>query len=172
MEKTRPMHDYLDSFKLLRKAMGRATRQHCDTLREDGTPYAAHPVRVFLTLWKLFGIDDPATLCAALLHDTIEHGNAKFEALRDEFGEDVAAMVAALSEDSRLPEDEREAEAERQIREGGWKVQAVKLADAYDNLIDGKDGAREKAAKALAWSGDDPRLETAKAQVGALFESR
>lgn len=164
-------------FDLVRQAAGCVFRAHEGQQREDGTPYAVHPIRVCLTLRQLFEIDDPAALCAALLHDVIEKGGVTYDDLLGEFGEEVADLVVGMSKDFRLEETAREAEFEGRLREGPWKVKAIKLADAYDNLSDRKAGAMEKAERVIACVEGEYRLKRA---VGilrdliateALFES-
>jgi guanosine-3',5'-bis(diphosphate) 3'-pyrophosphohydrolase len=140
---------------LVHRAVSFAARAHRHQLRKDGvTPYVAHPVRVALTLLTIFGIDDEQTLAAAVLHDTIEDTTTDFDDLAAEFGPDVARYVAALSKDSRLPEEEREKAFFEVLDRSQWQVRAIKMADAYDNLLDsgGKvspQKTREKAKKAL-----------------------
>lgn len=134
--------------------------------RDHGeVPYVAHPYRVCLTLSQVFGIDDSATLCAALLHDLIEDTTVDYDDILEEFGEEVADLVAGMSKDMRLPDDLREAAYDEQIRSGSWKLRAIKLADAYDNLFDCTESRRikaiAKAERAIACAGDDERLAVA-----------
>ena len=124
-------------FDLLALATSFAARAHAGQMRKDGrTPYIAHPMRVCLALSIVFNVSDPEVLAAALLHDTIEDTSADFDDLNSEFGVNVANLVAAMTKDQRLPEDERERRYVAQINQGGWRVQVLKLADIYDNLGD------------------------------------
>ena len=67
------MPDSIAQYRTLLEAVSFAARAHRHQLRKDGeTPYVAHPFRVCLIVRHIFGIDDPAFLSAALLHDTIE----------------------------------------------------------------------------------------------------
>jgi guanosine-3',5'-bis(diphosphate) 3'-pyrophosphohydrolase len=114
-----------------------AARAHKHHFRKDGeTPYFSHPVRVCIIVRQLFGFDDPKMLAAALLHDTIEDATTDFDDLAKEFGPIVARWVAALSKDSRLPENERETAYCNALRSAEWQVKVVKLADMYDNMND------------------------------------
>jgi guanosine-3',5'-bis(diphosphate) 3'-pyrophosphohydrolase len=80
-------------------------------MRKDGvTPYVAHPFRVAFTVRHVFEVDDPVALCVALLHDVIEDTTTDFDDVCAEFGEEIAAAVACLTKDKRLPEDERVSE--------------------------------------------------------------
>jgi (p)ppGpp synthase/HD superfamily hydrolase len=134
---------------LIQRAISFAARVHRHQLRKDGaTPYVAHPVRVAFTLLMTFGIDDEQTLAAAVLHDTIEDTTTDFDDLAAEFGPEVARYVAALTKDSRLPEEEREKVFFDVLDRAPWQVRAIKMADVYDNLLDG--GNNVSAEKTLA----------------------
>jgi len=129
-------------------AISFAVRAHQGQLRKDGeTPYAAHPCRVASILAHVFGVDDPEMLAAAALHDTIEDTPTDRDDLIDAFGERVAAWVAALTKDMRLPEKEREPAFLAQITRAGPEVMVLKLADAYDNLLDAERLSPEQRRK-------------------------
>ena len=114
-----------------------AAHAHRHQLRKDDkTPYFSHPVRVCLVVSHVFGFHDPKMLAAALLHDTIEDTSTDYDNLIEHFGREVADWVAALSKDSRLPNDEREEAYCKQLSEADWQVKVIKLADQYDNLGD------------------------------------
>jgi GTP diphosphokinase / guanosine-3',5'-bis(diphosphate) 3'-diphosphatase len=53
------------------------------------------------------GINDCDTLCAALLHDTIEDTDTSVEELVEAFGGPVASLVQEVTDDKRLPKAER-----------------------------------------------------------------
>src|SRR5688572_12897029 len=92
-------------------AVSFAARVHAGQLRKDGrTPYAAHPMRVALTVRHVFGVDDETALVAALLHDVIEDTKTDYDDILEAFGREAADAVAALTKDGRLPEARREAE--------------------------------------------------------------
>ncbi len=141
--------DPLAKADLWRRAASFAQRKHQGQLRKDGaTPYAAHPCRVALTVAALFGCDDPATLAIALLHDVLEDCDADFDELAEEFGEEVARCVAALSKDKRLPYAQRERAYDEALAQAPWRARLVKLADVLDNLSDVPPGhSDEKPAR-------------------------
>lgn len=154
-----------------------AARAHRHQLRKDGiTPYTAHPTRVALTIALVFGVTDEVTLAAALLHDVIEDCDCDFDEVEEAAGREVATIVAAMSKDMRLPEDEREPAYDRQLAEGPWQARLVKLADVYDNYADvaaRNDAARakirEKAERALKLAEGDERLAEAARIVRQLI---
>ena len=128
-----------DEFRSLLEAASFAARAHRHQLRKDEqTPYAAHPFRVCLIVRHLFGIEDPQFLAAALLHDTIEDTTTDFDDLEERFGPHVARWVAALSKDTRLPDDEREAAYMATLAAADPAVKVAKLADVFDNLTDSR----------------------------------
>lgn len=114
-----------------------AAFKHRHQIRKDGrTPYFAHLARVSITITGLFGHHDPETIAAALLHDTIEDTTTDFDDLAEAFGAPIASMVAALTKNAALPEAPREAEYDARLAKADWRVRLIKLADAYDNLMD------------------------------------
>ena len=156
------------------KAASFAARLHAGQARRDGiSPYAAHPFRVAMTVRQVFGIDDEIALAAAMLHDVIEDTTADYDEVFEQFGEEIAGAVAALTKDMRLPHDRRETDYDKQLAEASWQARAIKLADVYDNFCDSEsDAARARAAfkarRAILCAGDDPRLATAVAAVREL----
>jgi guanosine-3',5'-bis(diphosphate) 3'-pyrophosphohydrolase len=131
-------------------AIAFAARAHRPQLRKDEkTPYVSHVFRVCLVVRQVFGVDDPRVLTAAVLHDTLEDTTTDYDDLREQFGDDVAAWVAALSKDSRRPEEERETEYMAELARAPWQVQVCKLADIFDNLLDSGHFPPEKRKKTI-----------------------
>lgn len=126
-----------DFFPAWQSAASFAARKHHGQLRKDAkTPYFAHVVRVAFTTIALFGCTDPAAIAAALAHDLIEDTTTDYEDLEDRFGTEVADMVVALTKNMALPEPARERDYEDRLAKADWRVRLVKLADAYDNVVD------------------------------------
>jgi guanosine-3',5'-bis(diphosphate) 3'-pyrophosphohydrolase len=153
-----------------------AARMHHGQTRKDGrTPYIAHPFRVAMTVRDVFGVDDPVALAAALLHDVIEDTTADYDDLEKRFGTAVADVVAALTKDMRMREDEREAAYDRQLAAAPWQARLVKLADVYDNVSDCLDDemrqkAVAKAVRAVKLAGNDPpQVKAASLKVQELL---
>lgn len=139
-----------DARNRLMQACSFAARAHRYQLRKDGeTPYASHPFRVCLVVREVFGVEDPAVLTAAVLHDTIEDTNTDHDDIAEKFGPQVAGWVGALSKDKRLPEPEREAAYAEGLRRAPWQVKVCKLGDVYDNLLDSSSTDPHKQAKTL-----------------------
>lgn len=132
------MNDPVDdaTISLLRAAQFAARAHHGQIRKDKQTPYASHPFRVCLIVRHVFGIDDAHALTAALLHDTIEDTTTDFDDLEERFGAEIATSVAALSKDSRIQHDSREAAYMAGLAAADWRVKVCKLADMLDNMID------------------------------------
>jgi len=152
---------------LWHEAAAKAARAHRNHKRKDErTPYFSHPARVALTVAVKFGCTDEKVLAAALLHDVLEDTRVDYDELLEEFDQEIADTVAALSKDTRLVEPKREDEYYRQMADAPWQVKLIKLADVYDNLSDAPDDAiRDKvlhsAIHALEVAGNEPHLKEA-----------
>jgi (p)ppGpp synthase/HD superfamily hydrolase len=123
---------------LLRDAAAKAARAHRNHTRKDErkTPYFSHPARVALTVAAKFKCTEENVLAAALLHDVLEDTRVDYDDLLEEFDQEIADIVVALSKDTRLVEPEREDEYYRKLAGESWRVKLIKLADVYDNLSD------------------------------------
>lgn len=85
---------------MLDKAITFAATAHKGMYRKGiKQPYIFHPLEV-LSLASLI-TDDNDTLCAAVLHDTVEDTGATIEDIKNNFNERVANLVAYESEDKR-----------------------------------------------------------------------
>ena len=104
-----------DRSPLVRAAYEKASAAHQGQVRNGsgGLPYIEHPVAVAARLEQHGYSDD--VLAAALLHDVVEDSETTVEELRDEFGERVAELVTALSDDESI-EDYRERKDEHRSR--------------------------------------------------------
>jgi class 3 adenylate cyclase len=123
---------------LIERACDVAARCHEGQLRRSGDPYITHPVAVATIL---AGLDDIAelddqTLCAAVLHDTVEDTSYTMAALRREFGAGTAAMVAEVTALDRLGRrpGRNPAQVLTTITAADTRVVAVKLADRLHNM--------------------------------------
>jgi (p)ppGpp synthase/HD superfamily hydrolase len=114
-----------------------ASKAHRNQVRK-GTdiPYIAHPIHVSLLLIR-HGFDEPLAI-AGLLHDVVEDCDISLQELRERFGDEVAALVDAVSEQkssdgSELPWETRKAEKLARLRQADANVAALKAADAIHN---------------------------------------
>ena len=99
----------------------------------DKTPYINHPIEVMHILSEA-GITDIDTLCAAVLHDTIEDTGVSYEQLCNEFGTSVACIVSECSDDKSLPKEVRKQEQIKHAAHVSNQAKLVKSADKLSNL--------------------------------------
>lgn len=126
-----------ENLELVVRAADFAARRHRDQRRKNGDiPYVNHPLAVARRLVECGGVDDPVTIAAALLHDTIEDTATSHEEIEAAFGSEVATVVGEVSDDRTLAKAERKREQIRHAREISDRARAVKLADKLDNLED------------------------------------
>src|SRR6195256_4305442 len=115
-----------------------ACEHHADQRRKSGEDFIVHPVGVarICAGMRL----DTETLCAALLHDTVEDTSASIEEVRARFGEDIAAIVdgvTKLTGITFLSHDEAQAENYRKMMVAmatDVRVILIKLADRLHNM--------------------------------------
>jgi (p)ppGpp synthase/HD superfamily hydrolase len=137
---------------LVRAAYEKASAAHAGQIRNGsgGLPYIEHPVAVATRLAHHgYGED---VLAAALLHDVVEDSEATVENLRQEFGERVADLVAALSDDESI-EDYRARKDEHRGRVRSFDGDAFAIYGA-DKLINSS-----TLQRALEREGDSVREE-------------
>ncbi|MDR2695322.1 MAG: bifunctional (p)ppGpp synthetase/guanosine-3',5'-bis(diphosphate) 3'-pyrophosphohydrolase [Deltaproteobacteria bacterium] len=123
---------------LIQKAYVYAASAHAGQVRLSGEPYLSHPLAVANTLAEL-GFDE-ATVCAGLLHDTVEDTKSTLEDIDERFGEDVADIVDGVTKISLIPFDSKEEAQAENIRKmilamsHDIRVLMVKLADRLHNM--------------------------------------
>jgi GTP diphosphokinase / guanosine-3',5'-bis(diphosphate) 3'-diphosphatase len=122
--------------RLIEHAYEVAARLHAHQMRLSGDPYITHPLAVATILAEL-GMNSE-TICAALLHDTVEDTAYTLAELRPEFGEDVAALVDGVTKLDRVKYGESaEAETVRKMviaMSRDIRVLVIKLADRLHNM--------------------------------------
>ena len=77
------------------KAYQYAKKLHSGQKRESGEEYITHPLTVAYTLSLMKA--DKNTLCAALLHDTIEDTEIEKEDIARDFNPEVAELVDGVT---------------------------------------------------------------------------
>ena len=122
--------------RLIERAYESAAYWHRDQKRRSGDPYITHPLAVATILAEL-GMNTE-TICAALLHDTVEDTPYTLTELRGEFGEDVAALVDGVTKLDKVKYGESaEAETVRKMvvaMSRDIRVLVIKLADRLHNM--------------------------------------
>ncbi|HVW48262.1 MAG TPA: bifunctional (p)ppGpp synthetase/guanosine-3',5'-bis(diphosphate) 3'-pyrophosphohydrolase [Solirubrobacterales bacterium] len=115
-----------------------ACAHHGDQKRYSGDEFITHPVGVaqICAGMRL----DTETLCAALLHDTVEDTSATLDEVREEFGEEIAQLVDGVTKLTGMnfeSRDERQAENYRKMMVAmatDVRVILIKLADRLHNM--------------------------------------
>jgi GTP diphosphokinase / guanosine-3',5'-bis(diphosphate) 3'-diphosphatase len=113
-----------------------AARLHKGQDRKSGDPYITHPLAVATILAEL-GMNTE-TLCAALLHDTIEDTEYTLEEMRRDFGDEIAALVDGVTKLDKVKYgDAAQAETVRKMvvaMSRDIRVLVIKLADRLHNM--------------------------------------
>jgi GTP diphosphokinase / guanosine-3',5'-bis(diphosphate) 3'-diphosphatase len=134
-----------------------ACEHHAAQRRKSGEDFIVHPVGVarICAGMRL----DTETLCAALLHDTVEDTSASIEEVGARFGEEIAAIVDGVTKLTGITfqsRDEAQAENYRKMMVAmatDVRVILIKLADRLHNMrtIDAmpKQKQMEKARETL-----------------------
>ena len=124
-----------ESLDLIDRAYEVAKKAHEGQLRKSGDPYITHPVAVAEILADI-GLDSSA-ISAALLHDTVEDTGYTLEAIKKDFGNEVAALVDGVTKLDRLTYGPNaEAETLRKMviaMSRDIRVLIIKLADRLHN---------------------------------------
>jgi hypothetical protein len=111
---------------------------HADQRRKSGEEFIVHPVGVakICAGMRL----DTETLCAALLHDTVEDTSASLDEVRERFGDEVATLVDGVTKLTGITftsRDEAQAENYRKMMVAmatDIRVILIKLADRLHNM--------------------------------------
>ncbi|MGI8780516.1 MAG: HD domain-containing protein, partial [Solirubrobacteraceae bacterium] len=115
-----------------------ACDHHADQRRQSGEDFIVHPVGVakICAGMRL----DTETLCAALLHDTVEDTTASLEEVHEAFGEEVAGLVDGVTKLTGITfqsRDDAQAENYRKMMVAmatDVRVILIKLADRLHNM--------------------------------------
>ncbi|MBA2240407.1 MAG: bifunctional (p)ppGpp synthetase/guanosine-3',5'-bis(diphosphate) 3'-pyrophosphohydrolase [Solirubrobacterales bacterium] len=115
-----------------------ACERHADQRRRSGEDFVTHPVEVAKICAGLRL--DTETLCAALLHDTVEDTSASLDEVSELFGESVAQLVDGVTKLTGITfqsRDHNQAENYRKMMvamSSDVRVILIKLADRLHNM--------------------------------------
>lgn len=122
--------------RLIERAYDVAAHYHRNQKRKSGDPYITHPLAVATILAEL-GMNTE-TLCAALLHDTVEDTPYTLDQLSAEFGDEIAALVDGVTKLDKVKYGEAaEAETVRKMvvaMSRDIRVLVIKLGDRLHNM--------------------------------------
>lgn len=128
-----------EAVKRLDEAYDFASTYHKKQMRQSGEPYINHPVEVAFILAKDLHMDEDS-ICAALLHDTVEDTSATLEDIRNLFGETVMDLVDGVTKLTSIEVssmDEKQALNLRKMflaMSKDIRVIIIKLADRLHNM--------------------------------------
>ena len=134
--------NYIDdekSLDMISRAFWCANRLHEGQKRQSGEDYIVHPLSVAFILSEMKA--DTDTICAALLHDTIEDTSMSKEKIAVQFNETIATLVDGVTKISKMnfsSRDEQVATNTRKIitsLEEDVRIVIIKLADRLHNML-------------------------------------
>ena len=127
-----------EAVNVVRKAYEYADYLHQGQYRQSGEPYIIHPLNVAYILAEMHADSD--TICAGLLHDTLEDTNITKEDIAHEFNQNVANLVDGVTKISKMnfstKQDQNMANT-RKIITGiteDVRIIIIKLADRLHNM--------------------------------------
>jgi (p)ppGpp synthase/HD superfamily hydrolase len=111
-----------------------ARERHGEQRRDgDGAPFLLHPLEVASLLERSEYPD--YVVAAAVLHDVLEDTDAVPEEIRERFGKDVCELVAVVSDDASVAdEEERKDRVRERVRATGGYAPAVYAADKVSKV--------------------------------------
>ena len=112
-----------------------ATSAHAGQIRNGsgGRPYIEHPLAVAELLAE-HGFPDPV-LAAALLHDVIEESATEVDEIRQRCGDEVADLVAALTDAEEIEDYGHRKQVHRaDVEAAGSEALAIYAADKLSNI--------------------------------------
>ena len=127
-----------DEVENIKRAYYYADNLHSGQKRQSGEPYITHPLNVAYILAEMHA--DRDTVCAGLLHDTLEDTHITKEDISHDFNPEIAALVDGVTKISKLnfsTKQEQNVANTRKIITGitsDVRIIIIKLADRLHNM--------------------------------------
>ena len=127
-----------EEVEIVTKAYEYAKELHNGQMRQSGEPYISHPLNVAYILTEMHA--DRDTICAGLLHDTLEDTDTTKEDIAHEFNQNIANLVDGVTKISKLnfsSKQEQNMANTRKIITGiteDVRIIIIKLADRLHNM--------------------------------------
>jgi (p)ppGpp synthase/HD superfamily hydrolase len=124
---------------LLMRAYIFTAKVHRGQSRVSGEPYISHPLEVARILAEMR--QDPETVAAGILHDTVEDTSATLDEIQELFGEHVASLVNGVTKLARIDLTTTQALQAENYRKmliamaHDIRVIIIKLADRLHNAL-------------------------------------
>jgi (p)ppGpp synthase/HD superfamily hydrolase len=130
------MPECLDAVRQILAAARFAAECHASQRRKGHTaePYVNHLLEVAELLARTADDLDTNLIAAALLHDTIEDAGVSREEIAARFGEDVASLVAEVTDDKSLSKETRKALQVENAPKKSTRAQSLGAADKIANV--------------------------------------
>ena len=127
-----------DEIEIVKKAYNYADNLHSGQMRQSGEQYISHPLNVAYILAEMHA--DRDTICAGLLHDTLEDTSITKEDISHDFNQNIANLVDGVTKLSKMnfssKQDQNYANT-RKIITGitdDVRIIIIKLADRLHNM--------------------------------------
>ena len=127
-----------DEVEIIKKAYNYADELHKGQMRQNGDPYISHPLNVAYILAEMHA--DKDTICAGILHDTLEDTYITKEDISHDFNQNIANLVDGVTKLSKMnfssKQDQNYANT-RKIITGiteDVRIIIIKLADRLHNM--------------------------------------
>ncbi len=127
-----------EGVEIIRNTYHYAELLHNGQFRQSGEPYISHPLNVAYILSEIHA--DTDTICAGLLHDTLEDTNVTKEEIADDFNKEVANLVDGVTKIRKLnfstKNDQNMANTRKIITSitSDVRIIIIKLADRLHNM--------------------------------------
>jgi GTP diphosphokinase / guanosine-3',5'-bis(diphosphate) 3'-diphosphatase len=118
------------------RAADAAARWHVHQRRKGPPkePYINHLLEVAMLVADATDGKDVNLVVAALLHDAIEDSEVPKKMIAETFRNDVASLVAEITDDKSLPKAQRKLEQVKTAGKKSLRAKVLKLADKTSNL--------------------------------------
>lgn len=112
-----------------------ASKAHQGQVRKNSNePYITHPIRVAERLENA-GCSD-ALISAGYLHDVVEDTDVSLKDIEQQFGREIADLVASHTEDKSKSWQERKKHTIDHLEQAPKEVKYLIIADKLDNLLE------------------------------------
>ncbi|MDD6757438.1 MAG: RelA/SpoT family protein [bacterium] len=128
----------IENLEIVKKAYYYAEELHRGQKRQSGEDYIVHPLNVAYILAEMHA--DKDTICAALLHDTLEDTEITKEQIAKDFNETVSYLVDGVTKISRMNFSTKEEQNMANTRKiitsmrNDIRIIIIKLADRLHNM--------------------------------------
>ncbi|MBE6672883.1 MAG: bifunctional (p)ppGpp synthetase/guanosine-3',5'-bis(diphosphate) 3'-pyrophosphohydrolase [Ruminococcaceae bacterium] len=120
------------------RAYAFAAKLHEGQFRVSGDPYISHPIAVAEIV---AGLElDTDSICAALLHDTVEDCDISLDTIKENFGSETAFLVDGLTKLAKIPFADKQEQQVENLRKmflamsKDIRVIFIKLCDRLHNM--------------------------------------